>query len=192
VDDVSLTFDGEEPESGWEFVSCEPGFAVADDSVNWQIATAANAGGIGPKSFPAFLYFGNGNDYGGSNNKGACGTATSPPITLEADTPWQLNFWAYFDIEKDPSCDPSVAPWADRLDIKLIDEESGSETKLLSKSDLACNEYGNWFPHSFDMVEWAGKTFRIRIEFTTWDNVSNDGKGLALDSIELEKGCPEF
>jgi hypothetical protein len=190
VEDISTNFDGETPEDGWTFNSCEPGFAVADASVSWQVATAANGAGIGPKSQPAFLYFGNGDDYGGAENKGSCGTALSPPVTLQADNPWTLNFWAYFDIEKDPSCDAAVAPWADRVEIKVVDEETGDETLLLSKKELLCNEYGNWYPHSFDLSEWAGKTIRLYASFTTWDNVENTGKGIAIDSIEFVKGCP--
>ena len=60
----------------------------------------------------------------------------------------------------------------------------------MSKKDLLCNEYGSWFPHTFDMSEWAGKTVRLYTTFTTWDNVENTGKGIAIDTIEFEKGCP--
>lgn len=190
VEDLSAQFDGDEPAAGWQFETCEPGFAVPDDSVSWHVANASNAGGIGPKTLPGFLYFGNGVDYGGGSKKGSCGIATGPAVTLDADTPWTLSFWSYLDIEPTPACDPTIAPWADRFEVKLIDEETGNETDLMDKSDLACNQYGNWFPHSFDLTPFAGKTVRLRIEFTTWDNVDNDGKGLAFDAIEYEKGCP--
>jgi len=175
---------------GWTFESCEVSAAPADPDSVWQITDLNGAAGILPKNGSKVLYFGNGLDYGGAQGEGSCGLATGPEIELEAGYPWTLKMWLFQDIEAQPSCDPAAAAWADKFQIELVDLDTGAATTIFDKSDNECSAYGSWVPLSVDLSPWAGKSVQLRLSFTTWDQIGNDGKGIAVDDIQFERGCP--
>ena len=45
--------------------------------------------------------------------------------------------------------------------------------------------------HHPNLDDWAGKTVQFRFHFHTFDNLTNDGKGIAIDDMVFTKGCPE-
>ncbi len=189
--DKALTFEGPAP-STWTFDTCTPGGGLADAASVWKFATSAQAAAMGTKQGQQILYFGNGTDYGGSANKASCGIATSAPITLDPGVPWNMRFWLYLDVEKDPSCTPGVAPFADKFEITVVDDETGlAGSPIFTKSKLACNEYSSWRQISLDLSAYAGKTIRLRYSFSSWDDIENSGKGIGVDHVEFERGCPE-
>lgn len=200
VDALTLGFEGDG--DGWTFdTECGPNEAAPgvsqDESAMWQLATS-DAMAMNAKVDAQSLYFGNGVDYGGSTNKIACGNALSPPVTLEADVPWTLDFWAYVDVEPDTSCGP-YAFFADVFTIEAVDANTGDSevvyTKPANNSDQGgtndCSKYNKWYKPSVNLDDWAGKTVQFRFHFHTFDNLSNDGKGIAIDDMVFTKGCAD-
>jgi hypothetical protein len=189
--EMDFSFDLKKYAAGWSFKSCELGFGEPDPSVEWQIAKNDDGGEISPKEGTGFLYYGNGTDFGGSNNMGSCGTATSPELTLADDVPWTMMFYSYLDAEQATGCEDSGASWADKFEIKVIEVETGKEKNIWSKTDMECDEYATWIPRTLDLTKYGGKTIQLRFEFNSWDQAKNDGHGVGIDTLELERGCAE-
>lgn len=174
----------------WDFESCEPGFGDVDASVEWQIAKNNDSEGIPIHEGTGFLYFGNGNDFGGTG-LGSCGTALSTERNLDPDLPWTLHFWAYVDVEKSPACEGGGATWVDDLEIFVVDVATGIDTKVWTKSDVACDAYAAWMPYEVDLSNFDGKTVQLRFDFNSWDQAKNTGSGVGFDTIEFERGCAQ-
>jgi hypothetical protein len=188
---ISHDFEGANVDQGWTFDTCELNFGDVDASVKWQAAKGAQGGDIKAKEGSGFLYFGNGTDFGGKNDLGSCGIATTPPTTLTPDVPWILSFWSYMDVEKFPGCEDSGAVWVDNLEVFIVDVDDNSEDKLWSKSEMECDEYANWIKQTINLSYYAGKTVQLRFEFNSWDQAKNDGAGAGIDAIAFEKGCAD-
>lgn len=200
VDALTMGFEGNG--DGWTFdTQCGPDEAAPgvnqDEGATWHLAGAGEMA-MAPKVDDQSLYFGNGVDYGGATNSVACGNALSPVVTLEADVPWSLDFWAYVDIEPDTTCGP-YAFFADVFTIEAIDANTGDSEVVYSKpannSDQGgsndCSKYNKWYKPSVDLDDWAGKSVQFRFHFHTFDNLSNDGKGIAIDEMVFTKGCAD-
>jgi hypothetical protein len=200
VSALTLGFEGNG--DGWTFdTECGPNEAAPgvnqDETANWHLAASGEMG-MPPKVDDQSLYFGNGVDYGGATNAVACGNALSPAVTLEAGVPWNLDFWSYVDIEPDTSCGP-YAFFADVFTIEAVDVATGDSELVYSKpannadqgGSNDCSKYKKWYKPSVNLDDWAGKSVQFRFHFHTFDNLSNDGKGIAIDDMVFTKGCAE-
>lgn len=198
----SKTQDFEVDDHGWSFESCTPGAVESgqldesdvDEESTWQVAGSTQSAGIVPNNGSEQLYFGNGEDYGG-NQQASCGVATSPPITLQSDDPWSLRFWTHMDIEPPSTCDEGGAPFGDDFSIHVIDTEmqqEGEPPRVFRKEeDAVCSKFEQYVQYEVDLSAYQGKTIRLQLRFDTWDNFNNTGKGIAVDTMELVRGCSE-
>ena len=83
--------------------------------------------------------------------------------------------------------------------IEAVDADTGDSEVIYSKpANLAdeggsndCSKYNKWYKPSVNLDDWAGKTVQFRFHFHTFDNLTNDGKGIAIDDMVFTKGCPE-
>ncbi|MCB9788120.1 MAG: hypothetical protein H6744_15670 [Deltaproteobacteria bacterium] len=190
IDELAINFEGEPTD--WSFSSCDPGAADADPTSVWQFANNDQNSTIPLNQGQKMLYFGNGTDYGGSENLGSCGTALSPEVTLDnADVPWEMTFQVYVAVEKSLTCNGGP-PFSDVFTIQVEDVEAGTTTQLFDKVQLGCNDYAKWVKRTVDLSAFAGKTIRLHFNFDTFDDIDNDTAGLAVDDIQFIRGCAEL
>lgn len=194
---MTLDFESNNPAAGWTFTQgCDaslvsPGVEV-DSTVTWQVGGIEECGGVPPKSGFEQLCFSNGVDYGGANNMASCGEATSPVISLDDGVPWDLTFWANLDVEKTQECFGGGANFSDVVFVEVIlpPEEGGFTESLWSKTtDVECSEYGMWIKVTHDLTPYAGMDIQLLFHFHSWDNIENEGAGIAFDSFEFTRGC---
>jgi len=178
-----------EEDGQWEFESCVPEGADADDASMWQ--TSGAVAGLTPKDGDGLLYFGNGVNYASEGN-GACGIASGPAVNLSDGVPWTVEFWLYLDIEKHNTCPDGGLPTSDAFAFRVIDDTTDTELLEWTKSEIQCSDYGKWAKRSFDLSEFAGQNVRLEFSFDTYDDIENAGKGIAVDDIVFIEGCPEF
>jgi hypothetical protein len=199
-DDWTLNFQAADAATEWQLTSCVPeGSVVVDPQAVWQVISAYSlpAGtGCALGSTDMVLYFGNTKDYGGVAGAASCGVALGPEVTLEAGVPWTLYLDLFLDTEPYSSketCDNEGAPWTDKFKIVVI-KQSGLKETIFDNSELGCFDYGTCLDTpellAVDLTPYAGQTIRLQFEFDSYDAVVNDGKGIVVDDIEFQRGCP--
>jgi hypothetical protein len=153
------------------------GFTVVDDGsdVKWQVY---NSKYYDP---PFALYYGN-PETGNYNNGGTTyGSAVSPEISIPSYGTPVLKFWTYMDIEMG-------SPF-DSFELRV---KSGSTLATLwSKAEIYDPEsYQNWIEITVDLSKYKGKTIIFRFDFSSLDQMTNEGEGVFVDAIDLKTTCP--
>ncbi len=165
----------------WDFDAVPlEGFQVVDDGtqVKWQSTTAMF------HSPPNALYFGNGTNF--DNGGVAKGSALSPSVALPNLPPegkLHLSFFLYLDVDKNPLFD--------KFTVEVVDPETLTATTVFTKKDNVPEVvYATWFEASaIDLSAFQGKTIKIRFSFDSVDHVLNDGFGVVVDDITIQKVC---
>lgn len=190
VDELGMNFEAQPTD--WSFTGCDPGGAETDTTSKWSFATNDQNGSITVVQGTKTLYFGNGTDYGGAQGKGSCGTAESPEVSLGDDPllPWEMSFQVYVGAEKSPACAGGPA-FSDVFTIRIEDIDEGSTTQIFDKIQLGCNDYAKWVKRTVDLSAFAGKTVKFHFSFDTFDDIDNEGPGVAVDDIQFVRGCVE-
>ena len=96
------------------------------------------------------------------------------------------------DIEKSQDCLGGGPNFSDNFIISIQDTETGDLTPLWLKLDAQCNQYDKWVNQQLNLDAWAGKTIKFHFSFESFDSISNSGKGIGIDKIELTQGCPDI
>jgi len=151
-------------------------FSVADDgtSVKWQQTEQI------VHSSPYALYFGNGTNY--DNGTVAQGSALSPVVTLPPTGKYSLGFFVYLDIDPDPIFD--------KFTVEVVEQQSGSQTKVFDKSGVPEDLYKTWFQvPGIDLSSFKGKQIKVRFSFNSVDQINNSGFGIVVDDVIIKKVC---
>ena len=164
---ASWTFDA--GEDGWTFSNS------AGPDKGFQVWT----GSPQVKSPPGVLYYGD--PLVGSFNFGdTLGSATSPPVTLDAPGAVTLAFEAFFDTED--------SGYFDVLRVDVVPEDGGGPAEVWAK-DYGNVKIGAWTVAVADLSAWAGHTVRVRFRFDTGDGSGNGGLGVVIDNVVLTNTC---
>lgn len=152
-------------------------FSVVDDGteVKWQNTTAL------VHSPPNALYFGNGTNY--DNGKTVKGSAISPPILLPSlplDGKLYLSFYLYLDVEKNLNFD--------KFWVEIV--AGDKSTVVFTKANVPEIAYKTWFQVSgLDISAYQKQSVQIRFSFDSVNEFLNDGFGVVVDDVVIEKVC---
>lgn len=120
--------------------------------------------------------FSNGTNYASGPRSG---DLTSPPITLPAGSSY-FTFDYWYESE-------STRPWWDQRRVQ-ISVDGGRFTDLAVLSD---DPAGVWLTSApIDLTPYAGKTVRLRFNFSTVDGNNNGFQGWMIDSLAVKTGTP--
>jgi hypothetical protein len=101
-----------------------------------------------------------------------------------------MSFQVYVGAEKSPACAGGPA-FSDVFTIRIEDIDEGSTTQIFDKIQLGCNDYAKWVKRTVDLSAFAGKTVKFHFSFDTFDDIDNEGPGVAVDDIQFVRGCVE-
>ncbi|MDP6942721.1 MAG: hypothetical protein QF464_01115, partial [Myxococcota bacterium] len=146
-------------------------FTATSPPCGWSILP------VGPSSSQTnTLYYGN-----PATMDFAClkngGTATSPEVTLMSGFAYTLSFEANLDVESNTVFDTLEL-------FALVGDQS-----LLLWDKLQMLTTDTWYTYEVDVSALAGKTFRLRFEFDTHDEIANDSTGVYVDDVQIVSTC---
>ncbi len=140
----------------------------------WQLRT----GGKAHKGKGALYY---GNIAKGNFNDGASkGTVTSPEFEVAAGERTELNFALYMDTESSTTYD--------RLEVFVL--RGAKKTKVWDKKHKGF-KLKQWIAYKVDLSAFGGEKVKLQWDFNTNDGVSNNGEGVYLDEIRLQRSCED-
>lgn len=120
--------------------------------------------------------FSNGTNYASGPRSG---DLTSPPIALPAGSSY-FTFDYWYDSE-------SIRPWWDQRRVQ-ISVDGGRFTDLTVLSE---DPAGVWLTSApIDLTPYAGKSVRLRFNFSTVDGNNNGFQGWMIDSLAVQTGAP--
>jgi len=152
-------------------------FSVVDDGteVKWQTTDAQY------HSEPSALYFGNGVDF--DNGTVATGSALSPEINIPSVGKFHLSFFLFIDVDTNLIFD--------QFTVDVVTDDM-TPHEVYSKDLIPLDAFIKWFEVSaIDLDDFKGKKIKIRFSFNSIDQIQNDGFGVAVDDVKVEKVCLE-
>ncbi len=155
------------------------GWSVDNDApeAGWREGLLTDIPGIEAPSF----YFGNEDESGYGTGYQASGSITSPPVMLPAASSLKLSFDLWMDV------DPIGG--YDELQVWIIADTSLGRARSLLWDQSAQIPGETTTQVSIDISGYSGRQVMFEFMFDTYDNVSNDGRGVYLDNPAVTATC---
>ena len=74
----------------------------------------------------------------------------------------------------------------------MLNAATGAVLLTWDKEEVLCSNYVKWVKREFDLTEFAGQSVRFEFSFDSYDDIENEGKGIAIDGLDVTRGCASF